>query len=155
MDPLPSWSKHSPAAQSVNDALPCFAVPTGHELTSGGRKLVGSAQKWSRRGFIQHGSILLGVDRALWSKVVGPKPAPELQAVGINELVERPLSASELMKNLAAEFEQAMEEPATEHDLSAFEIETAERLAESKYSSRNWNVFRQDVARRPDFDKAV
>ena len=135
VDPLPSSSKHSPAPQSVNDALPCFAVPTGHELTSGGRKLVGSAQKWSRRGFMQHGSILLGLDRALWSKVVGPGPANELQAVGINELGERPLSTSELMKDLAAEFEQAMGRPATEHDLSAFEMETAQRLAESKYSS--------------------
>ncbi len=89
---------------------------------------------------MQHGSILLGLDRALWSKVVGPGPANELQAVGINELGERPLSASELMKNLAAEFEQAMGQPATEHDLSAFEMETAQRLAESKYSSGTWTA---------------
>ncbi len=155
VDPLPSSSKHSPAPQSVNDALPCFAVPTGHELTSGGRKLVGSAQKWSRRGFMQHGSILLGLDRALWSKVVGPGPANELQAVGINELGEPPLSTSELMKDLAAEFEQAMGEPATEHDLSAFEMETAQRLAESKYLNWDWTAFRRVSAPRSGVDKAV
>ena len=155
MDPLPSASKHSPAPESENDALPCFAVPTGHELTSGGRKVIGGAQKWSRRGFLQHGSILLNIDTALWANVVGHEAANELHAVGVNELLEPSMSASELMKSLAVEFERAMGGPATVRYLSPFEKESAVGLADTKYSNRDWNVFRRDLARRTDLDKAV
>jgi hypothetical protein len=38
----------------------CFAGAGGHEMTVGGRKLVGSALRRGRRGFLQHGSILRG-----------------------------------------------------------------------------------------------
>ena len=190
MDPLPSSSKRSAAPQPENDSLPCFAVPTGHELTSGGRKLVGSAQKWSRRGFMQHGSVLLSLDSALWAKVVGLETAKELNAVGLNELVEDAIPLTDLMRDLAVEFENAMGQRATENGpsppelgvqcaavktriakekvarrrlpltvtpgrLSDFEIETARHLAETKYSSDEWNVFRSDVARPSRLEKAI
>ncbi len=155
VDPLPSPSKHSPTRQLSNHALPCFAVPTGHELTSRRRKLVGSAQKWSRRGFMQHGSILMSIDSALWAQVVSQEAANELRAVGVNELVEPPLSTSQLMKDLAAEFEYAMGQPATEQALSGFEIETARRLAKTKYSTGSWTVHPSDFPRRSAFEKAV
>lgn len=36
----------------------CFAAAGGHEITVDGRKLVGSALRRGRRGFVQHGSLL-------------------------------------------------------------------------------------------------
>ncbi len=38
----------------------CFSSTLGHEITVGGRKLVGSALRRGRRSFLIHGSILLG-----------------------------------------------------------------------------------------------
>lgn len=38
----------------------CFASLQGHEISVGGRKLVGSAFRQTRRAFLQHGSLLTG-----------------------------------------------------------------------------------------------
>ena len=37
----------------------CFAAAGGHEITVGGRKLVGSALRRTRHAFLQHGSLLV------------------------------------------------------------------------------------------------
>lgn len=41
-------------------APPCLVSTGRHEITAGGRKIAGSAQRRTRRAFVQHGSILLG-----------------------------------------------------------------------------------------------
>jgi lipoate-protein ligase A len=51
----------------------CFAAPSRCELTWQGRKVVGSAQVRVREGFLQHGSILLEVERGLWREIFGPR----------------------------------------------------------------------------------
>lgn len=43
----------------------CFASAFHHEILFAGRKLVGSAQRRTLRGFLQHGSILLDFDPTL------------------------------------------------------------------------------------------
>ncbi|MDD3642795.1 MAG: lipoate--protein ligase family protein [Candidatus Krumholzibacteria bacterium] len=40
-------------------APPCLASAGRHEITARGRKIAGSAQRRTRRSFVQHGSILL------------------------------------------------------------------------------------------------
>jgi len=40
----------------------CFAETAHYEITVGGRKLIGSAQRWGRAAVLQHGSILLDFD---------------------------------------------------------------------------------------------
>jgi len=40
-------------------AAPCLASTTRHELAARGRKIAGSAERMTRNGFLQHGSILL------------------------------------------------------------------------------------------------
>jgi len=49
----------------------CFQSPSRYEVLVEGRKLAGSAQRRMRRAFIQHGSILMGVDEALNERVFG------------------------------------------------------------------------------------
>lgn len=39
--------------------MPCLVSTSRHEVTAGGRKIVGSAQRRSNSAFLQHGSILL------------------------------------------------------------------------------------------------
>jgi lipoyl(octanoyl) transferase len=53
----------------------CFAGATGFEIELEGGKLVGSAQRRTRRGFLQHGSIRVSDDSALYRALTGDSPA--------------------------------------------------------------------------------
>ena len=58
----------SGAAPAPSGKGACFAARTRHELSSGGRKLVGSAQRRRQGRLLQHGSLLLGApDARLWA----------------------------------------------------------------------------------------
>jgi len=52
----------------------CFSAATGFEVELDGRKLVGSAQRRTPWGFLQHGSIRLSDDGALYRDVLGEEP---------------------------------------------------------------------------------
>ena len=55
----------------------CFASSTGYELELEGRKLVGSAQRRTAWGLLQHGSIRLSDDAWVYRDVLGlPAPPP-------------------------------------------------------------------------------
>ncbi|MBE0558313.1 MAG: hypothetical protein IH628_13860, partial [Proteobacteria bacterium] len=58
---------HFPSEYRRRSSVACFTSSGRHEITIGGRKLVGSAQRRYARGdgvevVLQHGSILLGPD---------------------------------------------------------------------------------------------
>lgn len=124
-------------------ALPCFVVPTGHEITAGGKKLVGSAQKWSRGGFLQHGSILLALDPRLWRQTTRLSPATELGAVSLETLAGKEIAKDDLIQALDGAFREFFGEPSTSSSLSPEEKEMAHLLAEKKYRSTSWNVGRE------------
>ncbi|MCU0621259.1 MAG: hypothetical protein MUC69_07145 [Gemmatimonadales bacterium] len=83
----------------------CFAVPAGGEVTVGGRKLVGSAQRREGSALLQHGSILLGGSQALVADVsvgapvmvratslaeaLGRRPEPVEVALAVGAAAER------------------------------------------------------------------
>jgi lipoyl(octanoyl) transferase len=48
---------------------PCFVSQSRYELTVGGRKIAGSAQRRLRRAFLQHGSMPLSLDRRRLARV--------------------------------------------------------------------------------------
>jgi lipoate-protein ligase A len=50
----------SPGSQGTNPV--CFEVPSTYEITSGGKKLIGSAQARRKDGVLQHGSLPLTGD---------------------------------------------------------------------------------------------
>jgi lipoate-protein ligase A len=47
---------------------PCFVSPSRYELTVGGRKIVGSAQRRVRKTFLQHGSMPITCDREMLAR---------------------------------------------------------------------------------------
>lgn len=64
-------------AAPSRDRASCFATSTSADLIHGdGRKRIGSAQLWSRGCLLQHGSVLLAPDSALWSRLFGEPPPP-------------------------------------------------------------------------------
>jgi lipoyl(octanoyl) transferase len=54
-------------------AANCFAGSACPDIVVGGRKLFGSAQRRREGAILQHGSLLLDMDRGLWAGVFGPR----------------------------------------------------------------------------------
>jgi len=76
------------SAQAASSAL-CFAAATGTEIDLLGVKLVGSAQRRTSYGFLQHGSIRLRPDDGLYERLFGAslEPLPEpVAALGAGQV---------------------------------------------------------------------
>jgi lipoate-protein ligase A len=54
-------------------AANCFAGEACPDVVAGGRKLFGSAQRRRQGAVLQHGSLLLDMDRDLWAGIFGPR----------------------------------------------------------------------------------
>jgi lipoate-protein ligase A len=108
----------------------CFSAPSRWEITWRGRKLVGSAQRRDPGGFLQHGSILLSLDRDLWQGVFPGGLSG--RGVGLDEILGRPVDSGMLVLSLRAGFEEALDIVLTEDELKpSEERDVAERAAES------------------------
>jgi lipoate-protein ligase A len=99
----------------------CFAGATGLEVELAGRKLVGSAQRRTARGFLQHGSIRLRDDSALYARLLAPAP-PTLGAAGS---VDRTLRPTPVPAPPPVELLETLE---TEQVMDAIERAFADRL---------------------------
>lgn len=105
----------------------CFQQHTIGDLVSGGRKVVGSAQRKVRQALMQHGSILLAQS----------EHTPELP--GIRELAGKSLSAAELADAIVAAFETDTGWAVEKSDWSEIERTEIARLAVDKYGTAGWN----------------
>lgn len=132
------------AGAEVNPA--CFDVPSAYELVAGGRKLVGSAQTRRRGTILQHGSILLDLDyELLFSLLRVPDreaAARHLRqrAVGLREVLGRPVAVAEAQAAVAAGFAGALGLTLTPGALTPAEEAEAARLVREKYGHDGWNL---------------
>jgi len=114
----------------------CFYAPARYEVCVGGRKLVGSAQRRFRNALLQHGSILLDVNRELHVRLFGAGivermawlgSCPGFDAQGFRDrLVER------MACGLGASFELA--------GLTDAESYMKEKLLEQRFLFRDSNL---------------
>jgi lipoate-protein ligase A len=144
----------------------CFGAPSARELTVGGRKLVGSAQLRRRGAFLQHGSLLLALDRDLLGEILRPErdehgragddgagrcEAPgSVGAMGpkgsgpspttLGELLGRTLPWEEAADAIAAGFEHRIGLPLAAGGLAPEEAEESERLRAWKYLDACWTL---------------
>lgn len=89
----------------------CFAAVSSHEITAGGRKLVGSAQRRFRHAILQHGSIPLTVDRERLASLARRGPGDGAGGLGramvsLAEILGRTPAADEVAAALAAGLEE-------------------------------------------------
>lgn len=61
----------SRAIEYGSEKFSCFHSPSRYEIIIDNKKLIGSAQRRFKKAFIQHGSILFGVDKALIARLFG------------------------------------------------------------------------------------
>jgi lipoate-protein ligase A len=120
-------------------ALPCFAAPAADEIESGGRKLVGSAQRRIGPRFLQHGSIPLRDTTALLKAIARPGAGgPEPEPGDLVDRLGRPVSFEELAGRLAeglAEFFAVRLVPAS---LSGSVRAEADALRRERYENDDW-----------------
>ena len=116
----------------------CFARTGSYEIEVDGKKLVGSAQRRRGSTFLQHGSVLLGVDEARL-RVLFPTTADPLATL---TTLEAALGHRPKFDDVAAALTTAFE---TEHGLTlrpdgltADETSLAGRLVEEKYATAEW-----------------
>ena len=116
----------------------CFARTGRYEIEVDGKKLVGSAQRRQGGGFLQHGSVLLGVDEARL-RALFPTTADPLSTM---TTLEATIGRRPTWEACAAELAHAFE---AEHGLALrpgglTEDETlrVERLVADRYGSDAW-----------------
>lgn len=108
----------------------CFNRTIGCDIVAGGRKLVGSAQRKTPDGFLQHGSIPLRENPM----------TPE--AAWVNACSEREVTYESLAAALAAAFEESFETQIMPGSLSEAEQAQVRICVERKYSTETWNLRR-------------
>jgi lipoyl(octanoyl) transferase len=126
------------AAELSRSHNPCFSFPTPHEIEVAGRKIVGSAQKRDKQALLQHGSIPLAMDYALYAGGAN-FPAAALQ--------QSMTTWGDISRKGADELEQALVESfgvftAGELEPMAFHADDTRRIdaLREKYASDAWNL---------------
>lgn len=133
-------SERAPSVTPAGGA-PCFLVPSEREITVGGRKVVGSAQKRGRRAFLQHGAIPLRLDYSALALASGQ---PLAQAANYRSAfagvadVKPGVTRAALRIALCSGFRKVFEGPWEERALTEGEWKVAERLREERYENASW-----------------
>jgi lipoyl(octanoyl) transferase len=137
----------SPAHKSTAQNPVCFEVPSNYEITSGGKKLVGSAQARRKEGILQHGTLLLSGDLTRIVRVLKFRDEAARERAS-SRLVERAATA-EIAAGRIISWEEAAQayiqafarvlnlelEPA---ELSPVELARTDQLVIEKYTHPAW-----------------
>ena len=104
----------------------CTTQVTGHDLPSGGRKLVGCAQRRRGARLLEHGVVTL---------VAGPLSGPS--STSIHELLGETLALAAFVRALSCVLQRAglvlqIDSPTTD------ELTRAERLVTRRYGRSSW-----------------
>ena len=125
----------------------CFEVPSTHEITVGGKKLIGSAQARKKEGVLQHGSLPLTGDltRICQALVFENEAARENAAQRLLRraaTVESALGYAVTWDTAAQAFVRAFESQLglcfDRGELSESESERVEELVREKYDHPSW-----------------
>jgi lipoate-protein ligase A len=145
--PVITRPKHERPADAAADGPVCFEVPSNWEITVNDRKLVGSAQKRTSSGVLQHGTIPLTGDLGRITDVLNFKDQAERvqarasllehactlqQATGNHVSWERAAAA------IRAGFEQQLGRQFRHESLSSAEQKRAQAIAAETYGRSAW-----------------
>ena len=116
----------------------CFARTGSCEIEIRGRKLVGSAQRRFGRTFLQHGSILLGVDADRLAAIFPTTADPLATLTTLEAALSHRPKFDDVAAALAAAFEREHGIDLRPDGLSADETATVDRLVRDKYATKDW-----------------
>jgi len=137
--------------QSSERSASCFASAMGFEIGFKGKKLIGSAQRRWREGFLQHGSILCQFDPGQLFNLLkfsdkherNQALAHTTQAVtSLSSILPDQPDIHHIKEGLIQGFEEALKIRLTPSQLSPFEQNLVQTLAHKKYGTDAWNLQR-------------
>jgi lipoate-protein ligase A len=135
---------HAPAS----GAAACFAATSRYELTINGKKIIGSAQRRKQGAVLQQGSIpFQDTSKKLFSLLQFSDPGQRTlaherylkKATSLYEALCRPVTFDDVAAAFLGGMGSAFQVELAPGCLHPDEIEQAERLRCSKYSSHAWN----------------
>ena len=142
---LPSLSQNPITFKAI-----CFSTPSQYEVQVGGKKLIGSAQVRKKGIVLQHGSLLIKLDRDKLFSVfnfpstqVKEKSKVGFKATSVEEIIKGKIKFSELSDVLHKGFEREFEVKLLEGKLTEFEEKISHHLSKNKYSTEEWNSKKQ------------
>ena len=128
----------------------CFSTPSQYEVQVDGKKLIGSAQVRKKGVVLQHGSLLMELDRNKWfsifnfpSEVVRKKILARFKATSIEEIIKNKISFLKLSDILLKGFEEEFQVKLRKEKLTKSEETCSKQLFNNKYSSEAWNFKKQ------------
>ncbi len=118
----------------------CFSSSVGYEISSQGKKLVGSAQKRCGGAILQHGSILLaGHGEEFGALLNHGHRHPRAVMASLGDLVGARIAGPAVVKALAEGFREVWGVDLVPGGVTEEERQLAGSLVGSKYLSREWN----------------
>lgn len=125
----------------------CFEVPSHYEITSGGKKLIGSAQVRRREGILQHGTLPLSGDITLICDALAYETEHERQvakdsiaerATTLESVLEKKVSWDDTANWLAQGFAETFNIDFETEELSENEIEAVNHFLNERYHNEEW-----------------
>lgn len=149
------------SAPSVNEAKSkishsdiksiCFSVPSQYEVQVEGKKIVGSAQVRKGGIVLQHGSLLIELEKDKLFSVFNFPSAQireglktRFKATSLEEILKRKINFSELSEILPRGFEEEFGIRLVKGKLTEQEEKISKDLLENKYSTYEWNYERKN-----------
>ncbi|MBI5328394.1 MAG: lipoate--protein ligase family protein [Deltaproteobacteria bacterium] len=71
------------------EKISCFHSPSRYEIIIDNKKLIGSAQRRFKRAFLQHGSILFGINRELIIQLFGEESLQRMACLGFYSSIKK------------------------------------------------------------------
>jgi lipoate-protein ligase A len=125
----------SPYRHARGTSAACFYTPSRYEVLVDGRKLVGSAQRRFKDGFLQHGSILLGVDETLTRRLFGEQVIEKMSWVS----AFGHFAKEEFKSVLIARLEEGLKASFEHGVLTSKETVLKEGFVRKRYGTKQWN----------------
>jgi lipoate-protein ligase A len=129
----------------------CFSVPSQYEVQVEGKKIVGSAQVRKREIVLQHGSLLIELEKEkLFSVFNFPSTQTrerlktKFNATSLEEILKRKITFSELSAILPRGFEKEFGVKLLEGQITEEEEKISQELLENKYLTYEWNYQRKN-----------
>jgi len=156
--PLREKLKSAPSGNEAKSKIPhsdiksiCFSVPSQYEVQVKGKKIVGSAQVRKREIVLQHGSLLIELEKDKLFSVfnfpsakIREKLKTGFKATSLEEILKEKINFSELSEILPRGFEEEFGARLVEGKLTKQEEKISKDLLENKYSTCEWNYERKN-----------
>jgi len=129
----------------------CFSVPSQYEVQVEGKKIVGSAQVRKKEIVLQHGSLLIELEKDKLFSVfnfpsaqIRERLKTRFKATSLEEILKKKINFSELSEVLPRGFEEEFGVKLTEGKLTEQEEKISKELLEDKYLTYEWNYKRKN-----------